>query len=130
MNLVPSRSPEKSATISRFFRLFLRASLFVLLVYFHAQVSSGFHGSFDVSGIRWFATGHLSKQHNGAKKNQIIFLHIFALVIPGERSSRLWLARKLSRSLVLGLAGSSLAVALAASVGEGLTGRDALWRTH
>jgi hypothetical protein len=62
---------------SEFPRLFLRASVFVLLVDFRAQVSSGLDRSLDVAGIRRPLANNLSKQNSCAKENQFILLHIF-----------------------------------------------------
>ena len=75
--LSPSSTPQRPVMLSEFLGLLLRASVFVLLVYFSAQVSSGLHRSLNVGGIRRPLANHLSKQNSCAKENQFILLHIF-----------------------------------------------------
>jgi hypothetical protein len=48
------------AMFSEFLRLFLRTSVFVLLVYFSPQVSSGLYRNLNVGRIRWSLAHHLT----------------------------------------------------------------------
>jgi len=59
----------------RFLRFFLGARVFVLLVYFIAQVSSGLHGSLNIGVVGRLARRHLSKQDCCSQKNQVILFH-------------------------------------------------------